>query len=89
MNRFASSAVRKLPETHHAPTALRYKNTALEAAHLAIERLHSTNVLQQHLLDEAASRISDLTKYQDNAAGIIARLKEMNGRNEQETMRHT
>jgi len=52
-----------------------YKDTAMEAAHMEIERLHSANLLQQLLLDEATSRIRDLTKYQDNAAIIIARLK--------------
>lgn len=55
-------------------TVFHYKDTALEAAHLEIERLKSENVLQQLLLDEATSRISDMAKYQDKAATIIARL---------------
>jgi|GEM_PF-3102182 len=78
MNRFASSALQKLPETRHTPTRFRYKNTALEAAYLEIKRLRTMNMLQQRLLNDAASRISDLTKYQDKAANIIARLKGMN-----------
>lgn len=55
-------------------TVFQYKDTALEAAHLEIERLHSANVLQQLLLDEATSRIINLAKYQCQAANIIARL---------------
>jgi len=50
----------------------------LEAAYLEIKRLRTMNMLQQRLLNDAASRISDLTKYQDKAANIIARLKGMN-----------
>ena len=77
MNRLASVSVPRLPLTsvRLAPnTVFPYKDTAMEAAHMEIERLHNTNLLQQLLLDEATSRIRDLTKYQDKAAIIIARL---------------
>jgi len=72
MNRLESVSV---PRMRIAPnTVFPYKDTAMEAAHMEIDRLHSTNLLQQLLLDEATSRIRDLTKYQDKAATIIARL---------------
>ena len=75
MNRHESGSVSSLPGMRMAPnTVFPYKDTAMEAAHMEIERLHSTNLLQQLLLDEATSRIRDLTKYQDKAAIIIARL---------------
>ena len=75
MNRLASVSVSSVPMMRSAPnTVFPYKDTAMEAAHMEIERLHSANLLQQLLLDEATSRIRDLTKYQDNAAIIIARL---------------
>jgi hypothetical protein len=54
-------------------SALQYRDTALEAAHLEIGRLQNTNMLQRQLLDAATSRISDLAKYHDKAAIIIAR----------------
>jgi hypothetical protein len=77
MNRLASVPVPSLPLPGMrlaSNTVFPYKDTAMEAAHMEIERLHNTNLLQQLLLDEATSRIRDLTKYQDKAAIIIARL---------------
>ena len=75
MNRLERVSVPSLPRMRIAPnTVFPYKDTAMEAAHMEIERLHSANLLQQLLLDEATSRIRDLTKYQDKAAIIIARL---------------
>ena len=78
MNRLERVSVPSLPLPSvrlAANAVFPYKDTVMEAAHMEIERLHSANLLQQLLLDEATSRIRDLTKYQDNAAIIIARLK--------------
>jgi hypothetical protein len=77
MNQFQISSTPNLPRMWMAPnTPFQYQDTALEAAHLKIERLQSANAVQQLLLDEATSRISDLAKYRAKAATIIVRLTE-------------
>lgn len=56
-------------------TAYQYHDTALEAAHLEIQKLQSEKVMEKLLLDEAMIRIRDLVEYEAKAAAIIARLR--------------